>query len=99
MIAGSLVLSNSSFVGSSQGTAVQWQGGRTVLVVTATAYGGADFLQYLGPDGVTWINVNSTTYSANQITEYALPRGWYKFVNGQSSSVGVYATLVSMPYA
>lgn len=99
MIANSLILSNSGFVGSSAGTAMQWQGGRSVLALVATAYGGGAFLQYLGPDGVTWININSTTYSTNQVTEYALPRGWYKFVSNQSSSLGVYATIISMPYA
>ncbi len=98
-IQNAVVISNSSFVGSSSGTAFQWSGGRGVLAINATVYGGAVFLQMLGPDGVTWININASTYAANQVTEYALPRSTYKLVSGQSSSVGVYATLVSMPYA
>lgn len=92
------IFANSSFVGSSTGSAFQWQGGRSVLSIVATVYGGGVFLQALGPDGITWINVNASTYSANQITEYALPRGIYKIVSNQSSSIGVFATLVSMPY-
>lgn len=99
MVTNAVVLSNSGFIGSSSGSALLWQGGRCSLSIVATAYGGGVFLQTLGPDGVTWINMNATTYSANQVTEYAIPRGQIKLVSNQSSSLGIYATLVSLPYS
>lgn len=101
MTSNSVILSNSSFVGSSAagGTLTQWQGGRTALVLNATAYGsGAVYFQMLLADGVTLLNVGGP-YGANTLTSFDLPKGNYKVINGQSSSIGVYAILASVPYA
>lgn len=100
MTQNALVLANSSLVGSSavQTPATQWQGGRTALTLSAKVYAsGAIYLQALMGDGVTLINV-AGPYGANQITTYDLPRGYYQIVNGQSTSIGVYAVLANVPY-
>ncbi len=100
MISASLVLSNSSFVGSSAAgaTTFEWQGGRTCFAMNATAYGsGAIYFQTLGADNATFINV-AGPYGANQFTSFDLPKGRYKLTNANSSSVGVYAVLASVPY-
>ena len=96
-IRGAVSLFNSSFVGSSAGPIVQWLGGRSAIVINASAYGGSVFLQLQGPSG-TWLNVNASTYSADQITSYDLVPGQYKLVSGQSSSVGVNAVLAGVGY-
>jgi hypothetical protein len=72
-------------------------GGRYVLVLLATAYGATCYLQTLGPDGSTWINVNAAAYSANQVTAYDLPAGQYRMNLGVGNSA-LYATLVKIPY-
>ncbi len=100
MIPNSVILSNSSFVGSSAagGTLTQWQGGRTALVLNASVYAsGAVYLQMLGADGLTLLNVGGP-YGANTLTSFDLPRGGYKVINGASSSIGVFATLATVPY-
>lgn len=89
--------SGTSLTGSTISTAVQWQGGRTALVINATQYGGGVFLQLTGPSGAG-ININATTYSADQSVAYDLPAGTYKLVSNIGSSVAVYASLVSIPY-
>ena len=95
-----VILCNSSLVGSTAAatSGFNWQGGKSVLALSATAYGSVVYLQMLGPDGVTWISINASTYSANQVTAYDLPRGQYKIINGASSSVNIFATLASVPY-
>jgi hypothetical protein len=101
MISNTVVFSNSSFLGSSPagGTLTQWQGGRTAMVINATVYAsGAVYLQMMCSDGVTLLNVGGP-YGSNQIVNFDLPKGNYKIVNGQSSSLGVYTILASVPYA
>lgn len=88
---------NAALVGSSINTAIQWPGGRTAFILEASAFGTGVFLQMKSPSG-QGINVNGTTYSANQITIYDLPAGSYALVNQGSSSIGVYAVLVTVPY-
>ena len=100
MTPNSIFLSQSSFVGSSLATTVaqEWQGGRTALAITATAYAsGALYIQGLGPDNKTWINVGGP-YGINQYTSLDLPRGQYKMVNTQSTSIGVFAYLATVKY-
>ncbi len=90
-----------NFAGSSAagGTLISWQGGRSALILNATVYAsGAVYFQMLAPDNATFLNVGGP-YGANQITSYDLPRGQYKLINGASSSIGVYAAIVSIPYA
>ncbi len=99
MIPNSVTLINSSFVGSSAagGALTFWQGGKTALALGATAYGsGAIYFQMSLPNGAL-INVGGP-YGVNTITSFDLPSGQYKMINGQSSSVGVYAVLATVPY-
>ncbi len=100
MVSSALILSNSSFVGSTvAGSALfEWQGGRTALSLNATTYAsGAIYFQMLGGDNTSFINVGGP-YASNQLTSFDLPRGRYKVVNGQSSSIGVFAVLATVPY-
>jgi hypothetical protein len=90
-----------NFVGSSAagGALTQWQGGRSALLLNATIYAsGAVYFQMLCSDGSTLLNLGGP-YGSNQIVSFDLPKGQYKIVNGQSSSIGVYAVLASVPYA
>lgn len=98
----SAILCNSSFVGSTAANGasiVQWQGGRSVLSVVGTAYGTGLYLQTLGADNQTWINmnVNGSSLTVNTFTEIPTIRGQYKIVNNASSSIGIYAALCSIP--
>ena len=78
--------------------AVTWSGGRAALVLIATTYPTTANLQCLGPDSTTWININGTTYSANQVTAYDLPAGQYRMHLASGTVAGMYASLVSVPY-
>ena len=86
-----------NLTGSTITAAVQWNGGRTALVINATQYGGGVFLQLTGPSGAG-INMNASTYAADQSTSYDLPAGSYKLVSNVGSSLAVYASLVTIPY-
>lgn len=97
MNAAGIILFNSSFIGSSAGNAVQWQGGRTSFAIVAQAYGTGLFLQQLLPDNQTWLT-NSGAIAANQIVELSLSRGQYRLISNASSSIGVNAVFVTVPY-
>lgn len=85
---------------SSVGPTVSVIGGRHSLVVIAAPYSSLVSFQLLGPDNVTWITLNGSTISANGATAYDLPSGQYRMLSGGAgSSVGLYAALVSVPYA
>lgn len=92
-----ITLFSGTMIGSTVGNSQYYVGGRTALVLSATAYGGNFFLATQSADG-TWININGTTYSANQVTSYDLPPGQYRMVSGGSSNVNVSATLVPITY-
>lgn len=100
MSVGAQVLAtNVNFVGSSAQPSVQGLGGRSVLVVNASAYGGAGglFLQAQGPSGA-WINVNSSGFTADAVFPFDSPPGQLRMVNNGSSSIGVYATMSNIQY-
>lgn len=78
-------------------TPVAWQGGRSVIVIEAAAYGTTVKLQCQGPNGA-WIDINGTTYSANQVTAYDLPAGQYRMHITGGTTTDLYARLVSVPY-
>lgn len=92
-----VTLINSSMIGSSASTAQFFPGGKTAIVLDASQYGPAVFLQLQNISGA-WIAVNATTYSVNQVTAYDLPAGQYRLVNNTGSSVAVAARLVNIPY-
>jgi hypothetical protein len=100
MSVGAQVLAqNQSLIGSSSLPSVQGLGGRSVLVVNASAYGGATslFLQCQGPSGA-WINVNSSGFTADTIFPFDSPPGQYRLVSNASSTIGVYAVLSNIQY-
>jgi len=82
---------------SADSAEVVWVGGRTVLVLEATAYGTDVRLQYKSLSG-KWININSTTFSANQVTAYDLPPGTYKMRINGGTTTDLYAALVAVQY-
>ena len=59
---------------SATGAAKQWRGGRGVFTAVATWGGGNIALQYLGPDGSTWLAVGSAL-TANGLATFELPPG------------------------
>lgn len=64
------LLSNASATGDS----VVWGGGRGVFCATATWGGGSVTLQYLGPDGSTYVTA-ATALTANGLVSFELPPG------------------------
>ena len=77
---------------------VTWQGGRSILSIFATTFPSTCQLQYLGKDSSTWIAVNSSSFSANQLISYDLPAGQYRINMSGGSVSGLYADLVTIPY-
>jgi hypothetical protein len=78
--------------------AVQIAGGRYVLALVAAAYGTTVKLQAMGPNS-TWIDINATTYSANQITSgIDLPSGQVRMHITGGTTTDLYATLCRVPY-
>lgn len=65
-----ILLSNASATGAP----AQWRGGRGVLTAVATWGGGNIALQYMGPDGSTWLAVG-TALTANGLSTFELPPG------------------------
>jgi hypothetical protein len=65
-----ILLSNASATGAP----AQWRGGRGVLTAVATWGGGNIALQYMGPDGATWLAVG-TALTANGLSTFELPPG------------------------
>lgn len=78
-------------------TPVAWRGGRTAIVIQASAYPTTCQLQLQGPNG-GWININGTTYSADQTAAYDLPAGQYRLNMTGGTATAVYANLVGVPY-
>lgn len=64
------LLSNASATSS----AAIWGGGRGIFSAVATWGGGSVTLQYLGPDGSTWIAA-ATALTANGLVAFELPPG------------------------
>lgn len=78
-------------------TPVQIVGGRYVLALVAAAYGTTVKLQVMGPNS-TWININATTYSADQITSgMDLPSGQVRMTISGGTTTDLYATLCRVP--
>lgn len=73
---------------SATGSAVQWGGGRGVVCVVATFGGGSVTLQYLGPDGSTWLTA-ATAFTANGLASFELPPG--RIRAAVATATGVYA--------
>lgn len=59
---------------SANGASAQWGGGKGLFSAVATWGGGSVQLQYMGPDGSTWLNVGSAV-TANGVQNFELPPG------------------------
>jgi len=86
-------------------TPVTWQGGFAALVITATTYPTTCFLQVLGIDGQTWINLapatvtaTPTTISANSAFGYNLPAGQFRLNLSGGSVSNMNAALAAVTF-
>lgn len=74
-----------------------WVGGRSALIVTASAYPTTLDLQLEHRDG-TWITINSSTINADGVYNYDLPAGNYRMALTGGTATDVYATLSRIVY-
>jgi len=82
------LLSNASATGS----AAQWGGGAGVFSACGTFSGATVTLQFLGPDGSTWVAVGSdTTLTANGGGGFVLPPGQIRAAISGGPPSGMYA--------
>lgn len=81
------------------GTAQKWYGGRGVFVAAGTFDGATVKLQFLGPDGVTWIDAGAaTTLTAVGAGVFELPHGQIRgAITAGTSPVGIYARADRVP--
>ncbi len=77
---------------------VDWNGGRSSLIVSGTVYPATLNLELLGPDGATPITMNASNITQNQTLSLDLPAGNYRMLLSGGSPSGIYANLVSVPY-
>lgn len=84
----SVLLSNASVTGS----AITWQGGRGFLTAVGTFGGTSLQLQYLGPDGITWVPVGSAITAAASAAVDVAPGRIRMAVTGGTPS-GLYADI------
>lgn len=80
------LLSNASATGS----AVQWDGGRGVFSLAGTVGGATITLQYLGPDGSTWLTA-ATALTAVGLEAFELPPGRIRALVAGGAPSGLYA--------
>lgn len=77
---------------SATGAGVTWHGGEGVLTVCGTFGGASVSLQTLGPDGVTWIDVGtSTTLTSAGAPNFRLPQGQIRVAVTGGTPSGLYA--------
>jgi hypothetical protein len=77
---------------SATGAAVAWPGGSGTFIASATFGGGTVKLQFLGPDGSTWIDCGTdTTLTAAGGGNFELPPGQQIRVN-IATATAVYAS-------
>ena len=75
---------------------VSLTGGRYVLSAIATWSAGSVKVQFLAQDGTTWVDVPSSTLTANGIlAAIELPPGQYQLA--VTTATGVYASLTRVP--
>lgn len=75
------------------------KGGKYMAFAVATFGGGSVKLQFLAPDGVTWLSVNGTAgdfSAAGTSTGLDLPAGQYRFTI--ATATAVYCGVSGVPY-
>lgn len=84
---------------------VLWEGGFANLTIIASTYPTTCFLQTLGQDGATWINLAPAsvstapaTIAANGSYGYNLSPGRYRMNLSGGAVSAMYATLVTVTY-
>ena len=83
-----VLLSNASATGSG----VTWGGGRGVFSLAGTVSGATITLQYLGPDGSTWLAAGSaTTLTGVGLGAFELPPGQVRALVAGGTPSGLYA--------
>lgn len=90
-----ILLDNASATG---GQAI-WDGGDAVFALAGSLDGETATLQFLGPDGSTWIDVGTeTTLTAAGAAVATIPSGPVRVTvsTGGGSPSGLYASLVSV---
>jgi len=86
-----VLLSNAS----ATGTAVAWPGGKGTVSVSGTFGGATLTLQYLGPDGVTWLTAGTlTTFTAAGAANFEAAPGSIRMAVSGGSPSALYATAV-----
>lgn len=83
------------------GAGVQWAGGRGLFVALATFGGGTVALEFLGPDGATWLPVQSVAGVAVSLTAagatlFEQPPGTLRAT--VATATAVYARADRIPY-
>lgn len=88
------LLSNASATGS----AVRWPGGEGTFTVVGTFGGTTVALQYLGPDGTTWIGVDATdaSFTAAGMCGFVLAPGQIRAAVTGGSPSALYAKAVCL---
>lgn len=76
--------------GSATSAGVVWGGGRGQLTAVATFGGGSVGLDYLGPDGTTWLAA-VTALTANGMVQFLLPPGQIRV--SVATATAVYANV------
>lgn len=83
------LLSNTAATGST----VAWPGGRGTVTVAGTIGGATLTLQYLGPDGTTWVAAGSaTTFTAAGAANFEAAQGSIRMLVAGGAPSGLYAT-------
>lgn len=86
---------NSSFIGSSAGSAVLWpKGAKGSLVITCEQYGSGVYLQFQAGNG-NWVSLNSAPIVYDFAYPFSLPAGQYRMISNAGSSIGMTAILTS----
>lgn len=77
---------------SATGAAAMWPGGRGVFSLAGTVSGATITLQYLGPDGSTWLTAASaTTLTAVGLGVFDLPCGQIRALVASGTPSGLFA--------
>lgn len=78
--------------GAATGSSILWPGGQGLFAVVGTFGGATATLQFLGPDGTTWMAVGSTTtVTAATDVVFVLPRGQIRLAITGGTSVSLTA--------
>lgn len=93
-MAGSIRVDFFSNSAAGNSSAQFWRGGKVAFYAEATFGGGSVKLQFQSPQG-TWIDVASSTLSANGFAILELPPGQYRAVGATASAI--YCSMIEIP--